>query len=41
MNQALEHAGLPLEGHHHRGVDDAWNIAALIAGLVQAGKWVS
>ncbi|MFC6661296.1 exonuclease domain-containing protein [Deinococcus multiflagellatus] len=37
MAQALAHAGLPLEGRHHRGVDDAWNIAALVAGLVRAG----
>lgn len=39
MAQALAHAGLPLEGRHHRGVDDAWNIAALVAGLVRAGGW--
>jgi inhibitor of KinA sporulation pathway (predicted exonuclease) len=30
MKAALHHAGLPLEGRHHSGVDDAWNIAALI-----------
>ena len=29
MAQALRIAGLPLEGRHHRGEDDAWNIAAL------------
>jgi inhibitor of KinA sporulation pathway (predicted exonuclease) len=29
MAQALRLAGLPLEGRHHRGVDDAWNIAAM------------
>lgn len=34
MSTALEHAGLPLEGRHHRGVDDAWNIAALILDTV-------
>lgn len=39
MAQALELACLPLEGRHHRGVDDAWNIAALILGLVKAGTW--
>ncbi|WP_119732154.1 3'-5' exonuclease [Thermomonospora amylolytica] len=39
MAQALEHAGLPLEGRHHRGVDDAWNIAALILGLAGRGEW--
>jgi inhibitor of KinA sporulation pathway (predicted exonuclease) len=26
--------GLPLEGTHHRGVDDAWNAALLIATLI-------
>lgn len=29
MSRALELAGLPLEGRHHRGDDDAWNIGAL------------
>jgi 3'-5' exoribonuclease 1 len=29
MAKALAHAGLPLEGLHHRGIDDAWNIAKL------------
>lgn len=33
MAGALRHAGLPLEGRHHRGVDDAWNIAALILSM--------
>ncbi|MHB9848378.1 exonuclease domain-containing protein [Streptomyces krungchingensis] len=39
MAQALRVAGLPLEGRHHRGEDDAWNIAALILGLVERGAW--
>ncbi|MCL2554453.1 MAG: exonuclease domain-containing protein [Actinomycetia bacterium] len=39
MKQALEIAGLPLEGRHHRGVDDAWNIAALVLDLVQRAAW--
>jgi inhibitor of KinA sporulation pathway (predicted exonuclease) len=30
MARALEVAGIPLEGTHHRGDDDAWNIAALV-----------
>ncbi|GAA2642620.1 hypothetical protein [Nonomuraea recticatena] len=34
MAQALQVAGLPLEGRHHRGEDDAWNIAALTLHLV-------
>ncbi len=33
MERALEHAGLPLDGRHHRGIDDARNIAKL-ANLV-------
>ncbi|MFD2474042.1 exonuclease domain-containing protein [Amycolatopsis silviterrae] len=39
MAQALEVAGLPLEGRHHRGDDDAWNIAALVLDLVKRGAW--
>ncbi len=39
MAQALDLAGLPLEGRHHRGVDDAWNIARLVLGLVDRGSW--
>jgi inhibitor of KinA sporulation pathway (predicted exonuclease) len=34
MSQALELAGLPLEGTHHRGDDDACNIAGILAGLL-------
>ncbi|MDY7013377.1 MAG: 3'-5' exonuclease [Cyanobacteriota bacterium] len=30
MNQALELANIPLEGTHHRGIDDARNIAKLL-----------
>jgi inhibitor of KinA sporulation pathway (predicted exonuclease) len=37
MAQALEIAGLPLEGRHHSGVDDAWNIAALILAMTNQG----
>ncbi|MFC1439680.1 3'-5' exonuclease [Streptacidiphilus sp. N1-10] len=39
MAQALQIAGLPLEGRHHRGEDDAWNIAALVLGLAARGAW--
>ncbi|WP_035844900.1 3'-5' exonuclease [Kitasatospora azatica] len=39
MAQALELAGLPLEGRHHRGEDDAWNIAALVLGLAEQENW--
>ena len=39
MAAALRIAGLALEGRHHRGEDDAWNIAALIVHLNAAGNW--
>ncbi|MFE0419750.1 exonuclease domain-containing protein [Streptomyces tendae] len=39
MARALEIAGLPLEGRHHRGVDDAWNIAALVLRLAGRDAW--
>jgi inhibitor of KinA sporulation pathway (predicted exonuclease) len=35
LDEACELAGVPLEGTHHRGVDDAWNIAGLFCGLLQ------
>lgn len=33
LDQALDRFSLTLEGTHHRGDDDAWNIAALLAEL--------
>ncbi|MBW8485511.1 exonuclease domain-containing protein [Actinomadura sp. PM05-2] len=39
MAGALEHAGLPLEGRHHSGADDAWNIGALALLLMDRGAW--
>jgi inhibitor of KinA sporulation pathway (predicted exonuclease) len=39
MDSALRHAQLPLEGRHHNGADDAWNIAALILTLIERGSW--
>jgi inhibitor of KinA sporulation pathway (predicted exonuclease) len=39
MAKALRLAGLPLEGRHHSGADDAWNIAALVLLLVEDGSW--
>jgi len=38
MSQALVHAGLPLEGRHHRGDDDAWNIGAIVVELARVGQ---
>jgi inhibitor of KinA sporulation pathway (predicted exonuclease) len=34
MPQALEKLGLTLEGTHHRGADDAWNIARIFGALL-------
>jgi inhibitor of KinA sporulation pathway (predicted exonuclease) len=39
MKNALQIAGLPLEGRHHRGEDDAWNIAALVLDLLNRRAW--
>ena len=41
MARALEMAGLPLEGTHHRGGDDAWNIAALLVQVLGRMREVS
>ncbi|HEY9294875.1 MAG TPA: 3'-5' exonuclease [Phormidium sp.] len=34
MVEALEYLNLPLEGTHHRGGDDAWNIAGILSKLL-------
>ena len=34
MAEALELVSLPLEGTHHRGGDDAWNIANILSQLL-------
>lgn len=39
MAGALRIAGLPLEGRHHCGADDAWNIAALVLDIVGRDAW--
>ncbi|MRH87447.1 DNA polymerase III [Nocardia sp. SYP-A9097] len=39
MAGALRAADLPLEGTHHRGGDDAWNIAALIIDMMRQDGW--
>jgi inhibitor of KinA sporulation pathway (predicted exonuclease) len=38
MEMALQWVGRPLEGTHHRGGDDAWNIAGLLAGLLGGAR---
>ena len=38
LDEALRLRGFPLEGTHHRGVDDAWNIARLLGELLDSGR---
>ena len=35
MARALKHVGIPLEGTHHRGIDDARNIAKLMPYILK------
>jgi inhibitor of KinA sporulation pathway (predicted exonuclease) len=35
LDQACGRLGRPLEGTHHRGVDDAWNIAGILCELLR------
>ena len=35
MAEALEILELPLEGRHHNGADDAWNIAAILTHILR------
>jgi inhibitor of KinA sporulation pathway (predicted exonuclease) len=34
LDEACDRLGRPLEGTHHRGVDDAWNIAGILCELL-------
>lgn len=34
LNQAMHRLGFPLEGTHHRGEDDAWNIARILGHIL-------
>jgi inhibitor of KinA sporulation pathway (predicted exonuclease) len=34
VDEACERIGMTLEGTHHRGVDDAWNIAGILCRLL-------
>jgi len=38
MANALELLNISLEGTHHRGVDDAWNIGKILAKLLLQGR---
>ena len=40
MRRALQIAGMEMEGTHHRGSDDAWNIAGLLAAMIGAARGV-
>jgi inhibitor of KinA sporulation pathway (predicted exonuclease) len=40
MDGALGKIGVTLEGTHHRGADDAWNIAGLLAHVLGVGSEV-
>ena len=39
MHRALDVARLPLEGRHHCGADDAWNIAGLVLLMMARRAW--
>lgn len=41
LDQAMRLLGYPLEGTHHRGGDDAWNIARILAHLLGEARGVS
>jgi inhibitor of KinA sporulation pathway (predicted exonuclease) len=38
LSKALKLLGVPLEGTHHRGVDDAWNIAGVLSRIILAAR---
>jgi inhibitor of KinA sporulation pathway (predicted exonuclease) len=38
MNYALDRLGLQLDGTHHRGADDAFNIAKILIKILDNGK---
>jgi inhibitor of KinA sporulation pathway (predicted exonuclease) len=38
LDMAYQRLGLTMEGTHHRGDDDAWNIAGLLCGLLAGAR---
>ncbi len=38
MAGALKQLEIPLEGTHHRGIDDAWNIAEILTWLLKGSE---
>lgn len=40
MDAACQRSGIAMEGTHHRGADDAWNIAGLLCRLLEPSRAV-
>ncbi len=38
LSEAMAKLGLPFEGTHHRGADDAWNVAAILWRIIQGAR---
>jgi inhibitor of KinA sporulation pathway (predicted exonuclease) len=38
LDMAYQRLGLSMEGTHHRGGDDAWNIARVLSGLLRKSR---
>ena len=38
MDNLLNKLGLKLEGRHHRGVDDAYNVAKILIDILRRGR---
>lgn len=38
MDMGFQRLGQPMEGTHHRGADDAWNVAGLLCGLLGSAR---
>lgn len=38
MGSALKMLDIPLEGTHHRGIDDAWNIGTILSQILRGGR---
>ncbi len=38
LDGAYQRIGMPMEGTHHRGDDDAWNIAAILCRLLVGSR---
>ena len=38
ISEALKRMGLTLEGVHHRGDADTWNIAAILSRVLRSGR---